>query len=134
MNLIWIASYILVGYVAILLATEVLVWRVQPAMDGGVRLAIRSDDGEQIERTVYGHIFDGTLYVSSNHWFRSWYRAALKNPEIDVIRDGESQPYRASVVVGEEHSRVLQSYNMGFFLRLLCGFAPSKFLRLEPIE
>ncbi len=128
------AASIVAAYVALVLIAETLIWRIQPSMDGGVTLFTKSDGEEQIERTVYGYKHEGTLYVSSNHWFRSWYHAALKNPDINVLREDSTnpQPYTASAVAGDEHSKVAEGYNMGFFLRFLCGFAPSKLLRLEP--
>ena len=132
MNVMIVAGCVLSAYVLIVLATEALVWRVQPSMEGAITLVIQTGAGSHIQRTVYGHTYDGKLYVSSNHWFRSWYRAALANPKIAVGDESQTQPYTVHAVLGEEHARVLQSYDMGFFLRLLCGFAPRKLLRLEP--
>ena len=89
--------------------------------------------GSRVERTLYGFEFDDQLYVSSNHWFRSWYHLAAKHPDVDVTRGDEKGPYRAVVVTGEEHDVLTREYHMGVVLRLLCGFAPSKFLRLDPV-
>ena len=134
MNIVLLATSIVAAYVALVLIAETLIWRIQPSMDGGVTLFIKNNGEEQIERTVYGYKHEGTLYVSSNHWFRSWYHAALKNPDINVLREDSAEPQRYIVraVVGDEHSNVAEGYNMGFLLRFLCGFAPSKLLRLEP--
>ncbi len=131
----FIAGAVIIAYLVILLFVEVVVWRIQPAMDGGVMLIIPGDGDALMKRTVYGYRHDGTLYVSSNHWFRSWYRAALRQRDIEVLAEGLDEPrrYTATIVAGDELSRVREGYNMGFFLRLLCGFAPRKFLRLDPV-
>lgn len=123
---------ILAIYIGVVLLAEVLAWRLQPSMTGGVTLRIEDRNGATIERVVYGHVQDDTLYVSSNHWFRSWYRALRRMDELEVVRDGDTQRYRAVEVIGDERARVLESYTMGFPLRLLCGFAPRRLLRLEP--
>ena len=128
-----IVASILAIYIGLVLLAEVLAWRLQPPMDGGVTLRIKGKNGATLERTVYGHLLDGTLYVSSNHWFRSWYRALRRSPDLEVVRDGHAKLYRAEDVVGAGRSRVLESYRMGFLLRLLCGFAPRRLLRLAPV-
>ena len=33
---------------------------------------------------------------------------------------------------GQELARISDAYRMGFVLRFICGFAPSRFLRLDP--
>jgi hypothetical protein len=132
MNYLNIMLYTLVGYAALVLLAATLIWRIQPAMDGGVTITVTPDGDTPIQRNLYGFERDGTLFVSSNHWFRQWYNAALENPDVDVTLDGVTRPFTAEAVQGEEHERLSREYNMGFVLRLICGFAPSKFLRLEP--
>jgi hypothetical protein len=123
---------ILAGYAVLVLLAETLVWRIQPTMDGGVTITVRPDGYPPIQRHLYGFERDGTLFVSSNHWFRKWYNAALNNPDVEITRDGVTRPFTAEAVRGEEHERLSGEYSMGFVLRLICGFAPSKFLKLEP--
>jgi len=132
MDYLYVMLYILGGYAGLVLLAETLVWRIQPAMDGGVRITVTPDGGAPLQRHLYGFEHDGKLFVASNHWFRKWYYAALDYPDIEVTRDGVTRPFTARTVHGEEHERLSKDYNMGFVLRLICGFAPSKFLRLEP--
>jgi hypothetical protein len=47
------------------------------------------------------------------------------------MRDGVTGSFTAEPVQCEEHETLAKAYSMGFVLRLLCGFAPSRFLRLE---
>ena len=107
-------------------------WRLQPTMEGGVTITVTGKNGQPIVRNLYGFEFEDSLYVSSNHWFRRWYNAARKNPDVRVTREGVTRAFTAVAVRGAEHHRVLESYVMGPVLRLICGFAPSRFLRLEP--
>ena len=123
---------ILAGYTVLVLLAETLVSRIQPTMDGGVTITVTPDGDTPIQRHLFGFERDGTLFVSSNHWFRKWYNAALKNPDVEITRDGVTRPFTAEAVHGEEHERLSREYSMGFVLRLICGFAPNKFLRLEP--
>jgi hypothetical protein len=126
--------WILVGYVVLVLLAELFIWRVQPTMDGGVTIVVTLDDGTRIVRNLFGFEHDGRLYISSNHWFRRWYAAALENPEIEVTREGITRPFTAVDVDGEEYDRLSSHYKMGAVLRFICGFAPSKFLRLDPLS
>lgn len=74
----------------------------------------------------------GKLYIASTHWLRGWYRQALAEPRVLAQVDGERGAYTAVPILGEERARVSDSYTMGFVLRFICGFAPSRFLRLDP--
>jgi len=123
---------ILAAYFVLVLLAETLVWRFQPTMDGSVTITVMPDGAPPIRRRLYGFELGGTLFVSSNHWFRTWYNAAIENPDVEVTRDGVTRPFTAEALQGEEHERLSREYNMGFVLRLVCGFAPSKFLRLTP--
>lgn len=132
MSFLITAISIVLAYLFLVLLTEALIWRIQPEMEGGVTLGVVDAGGDRVSRRLYCHEFGGSLYVSSNHWFRKWYHLALEHPEVEMEKDGMTETYQAVAVIGDEHRRVLNSYNMGFVLRLLCGFAPSRFLRLEP--
>jgi hypothetical protein len=81
-----------------------------------------------------GARLEGKLYIASNHWLRGWYRQALADPNVLAIVDGVEAAYAAIPIEGDERARVSDAYRMGFVLRFVCGFAPSKFLRLEPLE
>jgi len=131
MHVVEIAIAILVGYIILLLLLEAVIWKVQPGMENGVTLFV-TVDSTIVARKLYGFQFDGDLYVSSNHWFRKWYYAVMANPLVEVEHDGETKPCTAVPVEGDERGRVANGYKMGFVLRLMCGFAPRRFLRLDP--
>jgi hypothetical protein len=124
---------VLLCYVGFVALREALIGFVQPDMEGGVRLATKEPDGTTSERMLASARLDGNLYIASNHWLRGWYRSALAAPEVRAEVDGEEAAYLAVPIVGEERVRVSASYRMGFVLRFVCGFAPSKFLRLDRV-
>ena len=132
MKAIKIAVIAIVAYVGIVVAFESLIGVLQPS--GGSTLVITTFDasGTPHERVVSRLESDGKLYVAANHWPRAWYRRALANPEVRVTVDGAKREYTAVPVSGSEHDRV-ESYNrVGIGFRILTGFPPRYFVRLEP--
>jgi len=129
-NVLLIAGLVYVGFVALM---EGLIGFIQPHMDGGVSLTTTDAQGRTSERMLAGARVDGNLYIASNHWLRGWYRQALAEPEVFADVDGVRSAYSAVPIEGEERARVSDAYRMGFILRFICGFAPSKFLRLDPL-
>lgn len=131
MHLLEIFAFLLATYVTLLLALELFIWKLQPDMDGVVTLHIGFVERD-ISRKLYGFRHDEKLYVSSNHWFRGWYRACLECSELQVESSGALATYTATAITGTEERDVSQAYGQGLFLRMLCGFAPRRFLRLDP--
>lgn len=120
-------------YVAIVVVFESLIGYFQP--EGGDTVVITTFDahGEGRERVLSGLDSGDAFYVAVNHWPRSWYRRALENPRVRVARDGETQDYLAVPVTDEEHDRVNAEHPMTFGKSILMGFAPRRFLRLDPV-
>ena len=50
-----------------------------------------------------------------------------------VARDGETQDYLAVPVTDEEHARVNAEHPIPIVVSFLMGFAPRRFLRLDPV-
>ena len=73
----------------------------------------------------------GQLYVAANHWPRAWYREALANPAVQVSFEGEQGSYIAVPVAGAEHDSVNADNSLGLMFRILTGFPPRYFLRLD---
>jgi hypothetical protein len=113
-KVLFIVLLVYVGFVALM---EALIGYIQPHMDGGVRLTTTDAEGRTSKRMLAGARLDGKLYIASNHWLRGWYRQALAEPSVLAEVDGVQAVY---------------TYRMGFVLRFICGFAPSRFLRLDP--
>ena len=121
---------IYIGYVAYF---EVNLGLRQP--QGQTSLVIATfDEGERHERVVRLEQIDGSNYIAANHWPRSWYRQALRNPEVEVKMPGTDafEPYTATPLAGAELDRISEIYSFGFSFRFQTGFPPRRFLRLDP--
>jgi hypothetical protein len=132
MKALKIAAIVALVYVGIVIAFESLLAYLQPA-DGSTLVITTFDrDGTPHDRVVSRIRTDGNLYVAANHWPRAWYRRALTNPNVQITMGGEKRDYRAVPVTGAEHDRVDRARHLGMGVRILTGFPPRHFLRLEP--
>ena len=132
MKALKIVATVVLVYLGIVVAFESLIGYFQPA-DGSTLVITTFDaDGSSHERVVSRLESDGQLYVAANHWPRAWYNRALQNPEVHVTQDGEKGDYRAVPVTGSEHDRVDTENSLGVVLRILTGFPPRYFVRLDP--
>jgi hypothetical protein len=133
-------AFLVLGYVALVVALEIFVGvmgsrqaaRGLAPDDDYVALVTRDDANAAHSTVVAGVEIDGRLYVAANHWPRAWHRRALAHPEIELTRGGGTSPVRAVPVSGEELARVERAYALPLFLRVLTGFPPREFLRLDP--
>ena len=132
MKILKIAVILVVVYVGIVAAFESLIGTLQP--NAGNTLVITTFDGSKTphDRVVATLESDGKLYVAANHWPRAWYRRALENPDVQATFDGNKGDYRAVPVTGAEHDRVDADNHLPLGFRILTGFPPRYFLRLDP--
>lgn len=132
MRILKIIAIVAVVYVGIVTAFESMIGYLQP--QAGTTLVITTFDanGASHDRVVSRLQSDGHLYVAANHWPRAWYRRALKNPDVQATIDGQKHDYRAVPVTGEEHARVDGEHSLGFVFKVLTGFPPRYFVRLDP--
>lgn len=119
-------------YVGVIAAFESLIGYFQPAAGSTLIITTFDEDGTAHDRVVSRLESDGKLYVAANHWPRAWYNRALENPEVQVTLDGEKNDYRAVPVTGVEHDRVDADNSLGVVFRILTGFPPRYFVRLDP--
>ena len=126
-----IATVVLV-YLGIVVAFESSIGYFQPQAGSTLVITTIDADGAPHDRVVSRLESDGQLFVATNHWPRAWYKRALKNPEVHVTLDGEKGDYRAVPVTGVEHDRVDSENSLGVAFRILTGFPPRYFVRLEP--
>ena len=133
MKAVKIVGVLVVLYVGLVAAFETFLGYRQPSSEGRTIVITTVDpDGNRHDRVVSRLESGGQLYVAANHWPRAWYRRALANPEVQVSIDGQSGDYRAVPVEGEEHERVNADRPLPVAFRILTGFPPRYFLRLEP--
>jgi hypothetical protein len=134
MKALKIVAILAVVYVGIVAAFESAIGYLQPA--GGTTLVITTFDGDGTphDRVVSRLESNGQLYVAANHWPRAWYSRALEKPEVQVTVDGAKRDYRAVPVTGAEHDRVDGENRLPVLFRILTGFPPRYFVRLDPRE
>jgi hypothetical protein len=89
------------------------------------------DSNQPKDRVLSAVNNDGKLYVSANHWPRDWYRKAKSNPNVEVLYKGEKNLYLAIPVEGAEHDKLMKEHAHPLTFRLLTGFPPRYFLRLD---
>ena len=132
MKALKIVAIVALVYLAIVVAFESLIGYFQPA--GGTTLVITSFDGDGTphDRVVSRLESDGQLYVAANHWPRAWYKRALENPDVQVTLEGVKGEYRAVPVTGVEQDRVDGQNSLGVIFRIVTGFPPRYFVRLDP--
>ncbi len=119
-------------YIGIVVAFESLLGYFQPAGQGTLVITTKDEDGGTNDRVLARLESNGQLYVAANHWPRAWFNQALENPNVQVTLDEEEGTYLAVPVTDEEHDRVDDENSLGMVFRLLTGFPPRYFLRLDP--
>ena len=127
-----VVAIVVVAYVGIIVAFESLLGYFQPT--GGSTLVITTFDGDGAphDRVLSLLESNSQLYVAANHWPRAWYNRVLEKPEVHVTLDGEKSDLRAIPVTGVEHDRVAGDNSLGVVIRILTGFPPRYFVRLDP--
>ena len=127
------------AYLAVVVAFECVVGfmgkrHADAGLEPGERWIVltTNDPAGSRDTVIYGAELDGKLYVSANHWPRTWYERAVANPDVEVTRAGEKRPYRATPIDGAERDRLEDRYQPPFAIRVLAGFPPRAYLRLDP--
>lgn len=132
MRAVKIAGIVVLVYVGIVVAFESMIGVFQPAGGSTIVITTTDRDGTAHDRVVTRLESGGRLYVAANHWPRAWYERALENPEVQATVDGQQRDYRAVPVTGSEHDRIGREHSHGVWFRILTGFPPRYFLRLDP--
>jgi hypothetical protein len=132
MSALKIVVILVLVYLGIVVAFESLIGFLQPQAGSTLVITTLDASGVSHERVVSRLENDGHLYVAANHWPRAWYKRALANPDVRATIDGKTSDYRAVPVTGEEHVRVESANRHGLLFRIVTGFPPRYFLRLDP--
>lgn len=120
-------------YVLIVVLFETLLGVFQPQGEDTIVITTFDNQGEARDRVVSRLEHEGEMYVAVNHWPRAWYRRVLDNPQIQVTYNGNTDDYLAVRLEGAEHQEKAELFRIGFVGRLLMGFPPRHFLRLDPL-
>ena len=139
MKLVRIAAWILGIYVVLGLSLDAAIGWFQPR-DMGHTAVLRTFDaaGQSRDTVLSLHDDGGQLWVESGHWFRGWYNRAVANPDVELIRTGAPEPYRAVPVDTPEaledmKRRMGKGQGYGYWVgRTMLLWAPIKPVRLDP--
>ncbi len=121
-------------YVLLVGAFETWLGISQPENNQTITITTTNDAGEKHDRVVSRIYYEGALYVAANHWPRAWWRHTLNNPRVEVTNQDITSPYTAVEVypAGDEHAAVDNSNPLPLFFKILTGFPPRYFIRLDP--
>ena len=126
------AIILLVSYTLLVVLFESSLGYFQPESASTLQIATINADGTVNQRILARIDSAGQLYVAANHWPRAWYREALANPAVEVSLESGQGSYIAMPVEGVEHDSVSADNSLGLMFRILTGFPPRYFLRLDP--
>lgn len=127
-----IFTIILTVYVGIVVLFESSLGYFQPEAGGTIKITTYNEEGNDGRDRIVSRVeSQGQLYIAVNHWPRAWFRRTQHNPEIEVNIDGVTNNYLATVVEGAEKEQVRTDNDPGLVFRLLTGFPPRHFLRLD---
>jgi hypothetical protein len=132
MKAVKIVTILIFVYLGIIVAFESLLGYFQPANQSTLVITTTAGNGVANGRVVARLESDGRLYVAANHWPRAWYKQASENPQVQVNLGGETAAYLAVPVTGQEHDRINSENRLGLGFRILTGFPPRYFYRLDP--
>jgi len=132
MKAVKIAVIVVLVYVGIVVAFESMIGVFQPADGSAIVITTTDRDGTAHDRVVTRLESGDRLYVAANHWPRAWYQRALENPEVQATVDGQQRDYLAVPVTGAEHDRIGSEHSHSVWFRILTGFPPRYFIRLDP--
>lgn len=122
---------LLLLYVAVVTTFESLLGVFQPANQSTLVITTSDESGNMNSRVLTRLESQNRLYVAANHWPRAWYNQALKNPHVAIEIDGEQKNYLAVPISGAEHDQVQSDNSVGLGFRVLTGFPPRYFVRLD---
>lgn len=133
MKILKIVAILFVVYVGIVVIFESLLGYYQPAGQGTLVITTTDGTGAKNDRVLSRLESQEQIYVAANHWPRAWFNQALANPNVEVTIDGEKAAYVAVPATDEEHDRLSTEFAGGIVFRILTGFPPRYFVRLDPV-
>lgn len=133
MTMIKLGLGIAIAYVVVVAGFETWLGYSQPSGKSTLVITTEDSSGTQGDRVLSRLDSQDKIYVSANHWPRRWYRQAMRRPNVEIDTGDGKRPYVAVPVIGDEHDRLLSEHPHTLGFRLLTGFPPRFFVRLEPL-
>ncbi len=124
---------LLAAYIALVVLFESAIGYLQPQSQATLVITTTDASGAARQRVVSRLDSAGHIYVAANHWPRAWYNEVLQHPDVQVTQAGKTAAYRAVPVTAQEHDRVDSEHALGPGIRILTGFPPRRFVRLDPV-
>jgi hypothetical protein len=131
MRAIKILAILLGVYVLVVVVFESLLGYYQPANQSTLVITTTNAEGISNDRVLAKIEYNDQVYIAANHWPRAWYRQALANPNVSATIDEEKNDYVAVPVTDAEHAEVNGANSLGLVFKMLTGFPPRYFLRLD---
>ena len=122
---------LLLVYVCTVTLFESSLGYFQPKTVDTVTITTFDAGGTAYRRVVSLLSSEDQLYVAVNHWPRAWYGRLQENPRMRMEKGGEDLEYVAVLIDGAEHDQVQADNPTGMLFRLLTGFPPRYFVRLD---
>lgn len=132
MKAVKIIAILALLYAGIVFTFESLLGYFQPKNQSTLIITTVTPDGVEKDRVLARIENNQQLYVAANHWPRAWYRQVLEQPNVSVSFNGEKKTYSAVPVTGAEHDQVNNARPLVLWFRILTGFPPRYFVRLDP--
>ena len=126
-------AILLAAYIALVAVFESAIGFLQPQSEATLVITTTDASGATRQRVVSRLDSAGHIYVAANHWPRAWYNEVLQHPDVQVTQAGKTAAYRAVPVTAQEHDRVDSEHALGLGIRVLTGFPPRRFVRLDPV-
>lgn len=119
-------------YVLVVIGFEAMLGYFQPKGSNTIVITTTDASGDRHTRVVSRLDHDGRIHIAANHWPREWYRQVLANPKLEVELPEGGKPFTAVPVSDAEHDALMAAHPHGLGFRILTGFPPRRFVRLEP--
>lgn len=120
-------------YIGVVVLFESLIGYFQPQNAATLALTVY-ESGEQPHVRILSRIeHRDNLYVAVNHWPRAWFRTLQDNPSVRVAYGERDFGATAQLVEDpSEISSIETDRPLTWWFRLLTGYPPRYFVRLEP--
>ena len=124
---------VFIGYALLVFSFEMAIGLIQPQAGNVLTITTTGEDGVPNDRVLAWLDDDGTMYVSANHWPRTWYREAIAHPQVTVeIDDVRSEYFAVPIEDPDEWERLNTKFAHPIAFKFITGFPPRLFLRLDP--
>lgn len=119
-------------YVLAVIGFESMLGYFQPKSGNTIVITTTDANGEPHTRVVSRLDHNDRIHIAANHWPRAWYGQVLANPLIEVDLPDGRRAFTAVPVSDAEHAALMAAYPHSLGFRVLTGFPPRRFVRLEP--